>query len=55
MRETFMLRNIFFLPTRFSWKKYIDETKCLFNLWVNNTPYESIALKAVHVMSALLL
>ena len=36
-------------------KKYINETTCLFNLWVNNTPYESMTLKAVHVMPALLL
>ena len=48
-------RNIFMLQTGASENKYIDETTCLFNLWVNNTAYESIALKAVHVMSALLL
>ena len=48
-------RNIFMLQTGASENKYIDETTCLFNLWVNNTAYQSIALKAVHVMSALLL
>ena len=42
------------LPTGASGKRYIDETTRLFNLWVNNTPYKLIALKAVHVMLALL-
>ena len=37
------------LPTGASGKKYIDKTTRLFNLWV------SIALKAVHVMPALLI
>ena len=48
-------RNLFLLPTGSSGKKYIEETTRLINLWVNSTPYESIALKAVHVMPALLL
>ena len=48
-------RNIFMLPTGASGMKYINETTRLFNLWVNNTPYELIGLKAIHVMSALLL
>ena len=43
------------LPTGASGKKYIEETTRLIDLWVNNTPYESIALKAVHIMPALLL
>ena len=43
------------LPIGASGKKCIYETTRLFNLWVNNTHYESIALKAAHVMSALLL
>ena len=43
------------LLTGASEKKYIDETTRLINLSVNNTPYESITLKAVHVMLALLL
>lgn len=30
-------RNIFMLPGSSQGKKYIDETMCLFNLWVNNT------------------
>ena len=43
------------LPKGASGKKYFDETTRLCNLLVKNIPYESIALKAVHVMSALLL
>ena len=45
-------RNIFMLPTGSSGKKFIDETTRLFDLWVNNTPYKLIALKAVYVMPA---
>ena len=44
-----MEKKIFMLPTGDSGKKYIDETTCLFNVWVSNTPYESIALKAVQL------
>ena len=43
------------LPTGPPGKKYIDETTSFLNLWVNNTLYESIAPKTVHVMPALLL
>ena len=43
------------LQTGASGNKYIDETARLFNPWVSNRPYESIALKAVRVMPALLL
>ena len=43
------------LPTGASGKKYIDEMMRLLDLWVSNAPYESITLKAVHVMPALLL
>ena len=48
-------RNLFMLPTGASGKKYIEETTRLIDLWVNNTPYETVALKAVHIMPALLL
>ena len=43
------------LPTGASGMKYIDEITCIFNLWVNDTTYELVALKAVHMMPALLL
>ena len=43
------------LPTGASRKKYVDETMHLFNIWIINTTYKLIALKAVHVMPALLL
>ena len=36
-------------------KKFIDEISRLLNLWTNNTPLKNIALKAIHVMLALLL
>lgn len=48
-------RNMFMLPKGASEKEYLNETTRFCNLLVNNIPYESIALKAVHVMSALLL
>ena len=34
---------------------YISEAAHRFNLWINNTQYESVAQKTVHVMPALLL
>ena len=43
------------LPTGASRKKYLEETTRSINLWVNSTSYESIALKAVHVVPARLL
>ena len=46
---------MFMLPKGASEKEYLNETTRFCNLLVNNIPYESIALKAVHVMSALLL
>ena len=48
-------RNMFILPTGASGKEYINETMHLFNLWVYNTPYESIAQKAIQMMLPLLL
>lgn len=36
------------LPTGASGKKYMNETTRVFDLWVNNTSYESILLKAVY-------
>ena len=43
------------LPTGASGMKYIDEITCIFNLWVNDTTNELVALKAVQMMPALLL
>ena len=36
-------------------KKFIDEISRLVNLWTNDTPLQNIALKAIHVMPALLI
>ena len=36
-------------------KKFFDEISRILNLWTNNTPLKNIALKAIHVMPALLL
>lgn len=48
-------RDLLMLPTGFSGRKYIDETTCLFNLWVNDTLYELVELKTIHMMPALIL
>ena len=53
--------NLFVMPTKRSlnccfWEEiYINEATHRFNLWINNTQYESVAQKTVHVMPALLL
>ena len=43
------------VPTGAAGKKVIDETSRLLHQWTNNTPLKNIALKAIHVMPALLL
>ena len=43
------------VPNAAAGKKFIDEIFTLLNLWTNNTPLKNTALKAIHVMSALLL
>ena len=43
------------VPTGAAGKKFIDETSRLLDQWTNNTPLKNIALKAIHVMPALLL
>ena len=43
------------VPTGTSGKKFINETTRLFDQWTNDTPLKSIALKAIHIMPALLL
>ena len=48
-------RDLLMLPTGFSGRKYIDETTCIFNLWVNDTLYELVELKTIHMMPALIL
>ena len=47
--------NIFMVPTRAAGKKFIDDISRLLNLWTNDTPLKNIALKAIHVVPALLL
>ena len=42
-------------PTRATGKKIVDEIPRLLNLWTKDTPLKNIALKAIHVMPALLL
>ena len=48
-------KNVFVVPTGAAGKKFIDEISTLLNLWTNNTLIKNIALKAIHVMPALLL
>ena len=48
-------KNVFMVPTGASGKKFVNEITRLFDQWTNDTPLKSIALKAIHVMPALLL
>ena len=36
-------------------KQFMDEISKLLNIWTNGTPLKNIALKAIHLMPALLL
>ena len=48
-------KNLFFLPKGAAGKSFINEMTWMINAWVYNTPIKDIALKALHVMLALLL
>ena len=48
-------RNLFMMPSGVAVKKYIEEITRLLELWIQDPPLKSIALKAIHSMSALLL
>ena len=43
------------VPSKGDGKKFIKEVARLINLWTNDSPLKSIALKVIHVMPALLL
>ena len=43
------------LPSGAAGKNYIEKVTRLMKLWINDTPLRKIALKAVHVIPALLL
>ena len=51
----FWRRNLFMLPNGSSGKAFIRETTRLLNSWSENTPLKDCALRAIHVMPALLL
>ena len=48
-------RHLFILLSGAAGKNYIEEVAHLMKLWINDTPLREIALKAVHVIPALLL
>ena len=48
-------KNLFFLPKGAAGKSFINEMTWMINAWVYDTPIKDIALKALHVMLALLL
>ena len=48
-------RSLFMIPSGAVGKKYIEEITRLLKLWIHDSPLKSIALKAIHVMPALLL
>lgn len=51
----FWKKNLFILPSGNAGKSYIRELTRLVNAWNNSSPLRSIAMKAIHVMPALLL
>ena len=51
----FWKKNLFLLPTGAAGKKFITEMTRLMYTWINDNPMKNIALKAVHVMPALIL
>jgi len=51
----FWKRNLFMLQTGASGKSYIREVTRLLNAWTESSPLKSCAMKAIHVMPALLL
>ena len=48
-------RNVFMLPSGKTGKEYIDECTHLILEWVNDSPLQSIAIKALMIMPSLLL
>ena len=48
-------KNLFLLPTRTAGKSFINEMTRMIDAWVYDAPIKDITLKALHVMSALLL
>ena len=48
-------KNLFRLPKGAAGKSFINEMTRMINAWVHDTPIKNIALKALHVMPALLL
>ena len=48
-------KNMFIVPSGGGGKKFIKEITRLINLWTDDSPLENIALKAIHVLPALLL
>ena len=48
-------RNLFMLPSGKTGKEYIDECTRLILEWVNDSPLQSIAIKALMIMPSLLL
>ena len=46
---------MFLLPTGAAGKSFINKMMRMINAWVYDTPIKDIALKALHVMAALLL
>ena len=48
-------KNSFLRPTEAVGKSFINEMTRMINAWVYDTPIKDIALKALHVMPALLL
>ena len=48
-------RDLFMMPSGAAGKKHIEEITRLLKLWIQDSPLTSIALKAIHIMRALLL
>ena len=54
-KVVFWRRNLFMMPNGSSGKAYIRETTRLLNSWSENSPLKDCAMRAIHVMPALLL
>ena len=54
-KTVYWRKNLFMVPTGTAGKKFINEATKMLNFWTVNSPLKLIALKALHIMPALLL
>ena len=54
-RIVYWKKNLFLLPSGHAGKQFVKELTRIINTWTNDSPLRIIAMKAIHVMPALLL